>query len=282
MTSTIPTTISFSCLRTLALCPICLTVWTMLMCFIKLLAADLPWTYLLSRSIILPHLSLVLYLTILSSFYAERCSHIVLLSSSSASWLAQCGFGCLEFCVRSSQSVTSCASLTLREAGTCTTRSCIYCLFLYACTICSVASPSPFLVRAFVRLCPLMDCMQTPPGITEGNQSYYTGNSFSVPHSVLQALHGTPGNSEQLPAFIQEVNAPTSSGVTSSPLLSSSAVSSQATVAPTRNGTGGVMLRSLNCSSSTASITCFQLSSGGCCADDYTLQRLSGCVYADV
>ena len=83
--------------------------------------------------------------------------------------------------------------------------------------------------------------MQTPPGITEGNQSYYTGNSFSVPHSVLQSLHGTPVNSEQLPAFIQEVNAPTSSGFTSSPLLSCSAVSSQATVAPTRNGTGGVI-----------------------------------------
>ena len=86
-----------------------------------------------------------------------------------------------------------------------------------------------------------MDSMQTPPGITEGNQSYYTGNSFSVPHSVLQSLHGTPVNSEQLPAFIQEVNAPTSSGVTSSSLLSCSAVSSQATVAPTRNGTGGVI-----------------------------------------
>ena len=83
--------------------------------------------------------------------------------------------------------------------------------------------------------------MQTPPGITEGNQSYYTGNSFSVPHSVLQSLHGTPVNSEQLPAFIQEVNVPTSSGVTSSPRLLCSAVSSQATVAPTRNGTGGVI-----------------------------------------
>ena len=79
-----------------------------------------------------------------------------------------------------------------------------------------------------------MDGMQTPPGITEGNQSYCTGNSFSVPHSVLQSLHGTPVNSEQIPAFIQEVNAPTSSGVTSSPLLSCSEVSSQATVAPTR------------------------------------------------
>ena len=83
--------------------------------------------------------------------------------------------------------------------------------------------------------------MQTPPGITEGNQSYYTGNSFSVPHSVLQSLHGTPVNSEQLPAFIQEVNVPTSSGVSSSPRLLCSTVSSQATVAPTRNDTGGVI-----------------------------------------
>ena len=83
--------------------------------------------------------------------------------------------------------------------------------------------------------------MQTPPGITEGNQSYYTGNSFSVPHSAQQSLHGTPANPEQSPASIQEVIAPASSGVTSSSLLSRSAVSSQVTVAPTRNGTGGVI-----------------------------------------
>ena len=140
MTSTIPTTISSSCLRTLALCPICLTVWTMLMCFTLLLAADLPWTYLLSHSIILLPLSLVLSLTILSSSYFERCSHIDVLSSSPASWLAQCGFSCLEYCVRPSQSVISRASLTLREAGTCATRSCICCLYLRACTICSIAS----------------------------------------------------------------------------------------------------------------------------------------------
>ena len=86
-----------------------------------------------------------------------------------------------------------------------------------------------------------MDGMQTPPGITEGNQSYYTGNSFSVPHSAQQSLHGTPANPEQLPASIQEVNAPASSGVTSNSLLSRSVVNSQVTVAPTRNGTGGVI-----------------------------------------
>ena len=87
-----------------------------------------------------------------------------------------------------------------------------------------------------------MDGMQTPPGINECNQSYYTGNSFSVPHSAQQLQHGTPATPAQPPASIQEVNAPASSGVISSSLLSRSAFSSQVTVAPTRNGTEGVML----------------------------------------
>ena len=99
--------------------------------------------YLLSYSIILPPLSLVLSLTVLSSFYFERCSHTVVLSSLPTSWLAQCGFSCLEYCVRPSQSVISRASLTLCEASTCATRSCIYCLYLRACTICSIASLLP-------------------------------------------------------------------------------------------------------------------------------------------
>ena len=60
------------------------------------------------------------------------------------------------------------------------------------------------------------------------------------PFSVSR-LHGTPANPEQLPASIQEVNASASSGVTSSSLLSRSAISSQVTVALTRNGTGGVI-----------------------------------------
>ena len=144
------------------------------------------------------------------------------------------------------------------------------------------------LVRAFVRLCPLMDGMQTPPGITECNQSYYAGSSFSVPHFAQQLQHGTPATPAQLPASIQEVNAPASSGVISSSLLSRSAFSSQVTEAPTRNGTGGVMplaeaitqlsflefftaLRSLNCSSPVVSTSSFHLTSGGHCADDYTL-----------
>ena len=77
---------------------------------------------------------------LVSTQHIERCSHIVVLSSLPANWLALCGFGCLEFCVCPSQSVISCASLTLCEAGTCATRSCIYCLYLHVCTICSVAS----------------------------------------------------------------------------------------------------------------------------------------------
>ena len=86
-----------------------------------------------------------------------------------------------------------------------------------------------------------MDGMQTPPGTTECNQSYYTGNSFSVPHSAQQLQHGTPATPAQPPASIQEVNAPASSGVISSSLLSCSAFSSQVTVDSTRYGTGDDM-----------------------------------------
>ena len=141
----------------------------------------------------------------------------------------------------SSLSVTYCASLTLLEAGTCATRSCIYCHYLHACTICSVALLLSLWYVHFVRLCPLMDGMQTPSGITECNQSYYAGNSLSVPHFAQQLQHGTSATPAQLPASIQEVNAPASSGVISSSLFSRSAISSQVTEAPTRNGTGGVM-----------------------------------------
>ena len=195
---------------------------------------------ILSHSIILPPLSLILYLTILSSFNSERCSHIVVLSSSSASWLAQCGFGCLEFCVRSSQSVISCAPLTLREAGTCAERSWSLCSHLCSNTHCSLVS-SLSLVLAFVYLCSLMYGVQMPPGTTECNHSYYTGNSFSAPHFAQQLQNGTLATPAQPPASIQEVNGPASSGFVSSSQLSRSAISSQVTVAPTRNGTGGVI-----------------------------------------
>ena len=61
---------------------------------------------ILSHSIILLPLSLILSLTTLSSSYFERCSHIVVLSSLPACWLALCGFSCLEYCVRSSLTIT--------------------------------------------------------------------------------------------------------------------------------------------------------------------------------
>ena len=83
--------------------------------------------------------------------------------------------------------------------------------------------------------------MQTPPGTTECNHSYYTGNSFSVSHSAQQLQNGTPATPAQPPASIQEVDAPASSGVISSSLLSCSAFSSQVTVDPTRYGTGDDM-----------------------------------------
>ena len=86
-----------------------------------------------------------------------------------------------------------------------------------------------------------MDGMQMPPGTTECNHSYYTGNSFSAPHFVQQLQNGTIATPVQPPASIQEVDGPASSGVISSSLLSRSAISSQVTADPTRNGTGDVM-----------------------------------------
>ena len=147
------------------------------MCSTLLLVADLPWTYLLSHSIILPPLSLVLFLTTLSSLYFEPCSHIVVLSSSPAGWLTQCGFVVLNFvcvrlsqllfCVRPSQSVISRASSTLRGASTCATRSCIYCLYLYACTICSIASLlSLWCVPLFVSVPRWMICRRLLASLT--------------------------------------------------------------------------------------------------------------------
>ena len=141
------------------------------------------------------------------------------------------------------------------------------------------------LVRVLVHLCPLMDGMQTPPGTTECNHSYYTGNSFSVSHSAQQLQNDTPATPMQPPASVQEVDAPASSGVMSSSLLSCSAFSSQVTVDRTRYGTGDDMpladaitqlsflqrCGSLNCSSPAVSTTSFHLTSGCHCADDSTL-----------
>ena len=83
--------------------------------------------------------------------------------------------------------------------------------------------------------------MQTSPGTTECNHSYYTGNSFSVSHSAQHLHNGTPATPAQPPASVQEVDAPASSAVISSSLLSCSAISSQVTVDPTRYGAGGDM-----------------------------------------
>ena len=86
-----------------------------------------------------------------------------------------------------------------------------------------------------------MDGMQMPSGTTECNHSYFAGNSFSAPHFARQLQHGTLATPAQSPASIQEVDGPASSGAISSSLLSRSAISSQVTADPTRNGTGDFM-----------------------------------------
>ena len=51
-------------------------------------------------------------------------------------------------------------------------------------------------------LCSLMEeqlNVQLPPGTTECNHSYYSGNSFSASHSVLQLQNGETANSVQPP-----------------------------------------------------------------------------------
>ena len=83
--------------------------------------------------------------------------------------------------------------------------------------------------------------VQLPPGTTECNHSYYTRNPFSASHSAQQLQNDTPATPAQPPASVQEVDAPASSGVISSSLLSCSAFGSQVTVDPTRYGTGGDM-----------------------------------------
>ena len=86
-----------------------------------------------------------------------------------------------------------------------------------------------------------MDAVQMPPGTTECNHSYYTGNPFPAPHFAQQLQNGTLATRVQPLASTQEVNGPASSGFVSSSLLSRSAISSQVTAGPTRNGTGDVM-----------------------------------------
>ena len=81
-----------------------------------------------------------------------------------------------------------------------------------------------------------MEGQQLPPGTTEWNHSYYTGNSFSAPHSIQQLQNGTIATSVQPPASIQEANGAASSG-----FVSRSAISSQVPACPTRTVTGDVM-----------------------------------------
>ena len=83
--------------------------------------------------------------------------------------------------------------------------------------------------------------VQLPPGTTECNHSYYSGNSFSASHPVQQLQNGTIATPVQPPASIQEANGAVSSGSVSSSLLSSSVTSSQVIAGPTRNVTGDVM-----------------------------------------
>ena len=83
--------------------------------------------------------------------------------------------------------------------------------------------------------------VQLPPGTTECNHSYYTGNSFSASHSVLQLQNDETANSVQPLTHTQQANGTASSGSVSSPPLPCSTISSQVPVCPIRNVTGDVM-----------------------------------------
>ena len=83
--------------------------------------------------------------------------------------------------------------------------------------------------------------MQLPRGTTECNHSYFSGNSFSAPHSAQQFQNGMTATSVQPLAYTQEANGAASSGFVSSPLLPCSAISSQVPACLTRNVTGDVM-----------------------------------------
>ena len=83
--------------------------------------------------------------------------------------------------------------------------------------------------------------LQLPPGTTECNHSYYTGNSFSASHSVLQLQNAETANSVQPLTHTQQANDAASSGSVSSPPLPCSTISPQVPVCPSRNVTGEVM-----------------------------------------
>ena len=141
--------------------------------------------------------------------------------------------------------------------------------------------------------------VRPPPGTTEWNHSYFTGNSLSAPHSVQQLQNGMISTSVQPLAYTQETNGAASPGFVSSPLLPRSAISSQVPAGPTRNVTGEVMPLAeavtqlsfleflqrcglLSCSSSAASATSPHFTPGRWYADDFTQCCLSGCFCADV
>ena len=80
-----------------------------------------------------------------------------------------------------------------------------------------------------------------PPGTTEWNHSYYTGNSLSAPHFVQQLQNGVISTSVQPLAYTLETNGTASPGFVSSQQLQRSAISSQVLAGPTRNVTSEVM-----------------------------------------
>ena len=83
--------------------------------------------------------------------------------------------------------------------------------------------------------------MQLPPGTTECNHSYYTRNSFSASHPVLQIQNDETANSVQPLTHTQQANGAASSGSVSSLPLPCSTVSTQVPVCPIRSDTGDVM-----------------------------------------
>ena len=100
------------------------------------------------------------------------------------------------------------------------------------------------LVLVLACLCSLMEeqlNVQLPPGTTQCNHSYYTGNSFSASHSVLQLQNDETANSVQPLTHTQQAHGAASSGSVSSPPLPCSTISSQVPVCPIRNVTGDVM-----------------------------------------
>ena len=129
--------------------------------------------------------------------------------------------------------------------------------------------------------------VQLPPGTTECNHSYYTRNSFSASHPVLQLQNDVTAYSVQPLTHTQQANGAASSGSVSSPPLPCSTISSQVPVCPIRNDTGDVLplaqaitqlsfLEFLQrcgvptCPASAVSVTSPYLTPGCCCVDKPT------------